>query len=183
MRFWWPDAPGPEETVPELLASRVAVVGDTTALIAPSLVRGDEIAWTYRELADRVAVAAGALAAAGVGPGDRVGVLVDNDGAAEAHVAYHAVHRLGAICVPLNTRYVARELAYVLGFVTPAAIVHGPRFRPLLEQVAQGEVLLDVSTGVLEAPHPAVDAVPVRGDDDADWLFTSGTTGGRRRWR
>ncbi|AEA24667.1 o-succinylbenzoate--CoA ligase [Pseudonocardia dioxanivorans CB1190] len=177
VRFWWPDAPGPEETVPELLASRVAVVGDTTALIAPSLVRGDEIAWTYRELADRVAVAAGALAAAGVGPGDRVGVLVDNDGAAEAHVAYHAVHRLGAICVPLNTRYVARELAYVLGFVTPAAIVHGPRFRPLLEQVAQGEVLLDVSTGVLEAPHPAVDAVPVRGDDDADWLFTSGTTG------
>ncbi|WP_172457405.1 class I adenylate-forming enzyme family protein [Pseudonocardia sp. N23] len=176
--FWWPDAPGPEETVPELLASRVARVGDATALIAPSLVTGGEVTWTYRELADRAAVAAAALAAAGVGPGDRVGVLVDNDGAAEAHVAYHATHRLGAICVPLNTRYVARELAYVLGFVEPAAIVHGPRFGGLLSSAGGGDaVLLDVSTGLLESANPTVGQAPLTGDDDADWLFTSGTTG------
>ncbi len=39
--FWWPDAPGPELTVAELLASRVALRGDATALIAPSLLAAD----------------------------------------------------------------------------------------------------------------------------------------------
>ena len=69
---------------------------------------------------------AACCAAAGVGPGDRVGILLDNDGAIEAHVTYHASHLLGAINVPLNTRYVARELEYVLGFIEPAAVVFAP---------------------------------------------------------
>lgn len=179
-RFWWPDRPGPEGTVRELLDSRVALRGEATALVAPSLVTGGELTLTYRELARRADVAAAALAAAGVGPGDRVGILLDNDGAVEAHVAYHAVHRLGAINVPLNTRYVARELSYVLEFVQPAAVVHGPRFAPLLDSVhaALGRATrIDAATDVLAAPHPGVPPAPLHPDDDADWLFTSGTTG------
>ena len=32
-RFWWPERPGPERTIAELLASRVGLRGDATALI------------------------------------------------------------------------------------------------------------------------------------------------------
>ena len=55
-------------------------------------------------------VPASVLSAAGVGRGDRVAILLANEAGAEAHTAYHASHRLGAINVPLNTRYVEREL-------------------------------------------------------------------------
>jgi hypothetical protein len=59
-RFWWPDAPGPELTVAELLASRVELRGDATALIAPSLLARDEAGRaetfvTYAELRERAA--------------------------------------------------------------------------------------------------------------------------------
>ena len=129
--FWWPDAPGPELTVAELLASRVALRGDATALIAPSLLAADaagqaETTITYAELRERALRMASVLRDAGVGPGDRVGILLDNDGGVEAQTTYHASHLLGAINVPLNTRYVARELEYVLGFIEPKVVCHCP---------------------------------------------------------
>ncbi|MCW2995036.1 MAG: acyl--CoA ligase, partial [Conexibacter sp.] len=124
-----------------------------------------------------------------VGPGDRVGILLDNDGAIEAHVAYHAAHRLGAISVPLNTRYVHRELAYVLAFVAPRAIVFAGAFAPLLGRLREAlndAILLEVADApalgasfadALDAGDPDHLRTPVAEHDDADWIFTSGTTG------
>ena len=76
---------------------------------------------------------AGALARAGVGPGDRVAIFVGNDGAIEAHTTYHAIHRLGAIAVPINTFYVARELEYAFGLVEPRAIVFASQFAEVVD--------------------------------------------------
>jgi len=176
-------------TVPDLLDATAAARGGHVALIAGSLVAGEEIAITYAELRERAARLASALAARGVGRGDRVGILLDNDGAIEAHVAYHAAHRLGAISVPLNTRYVHRELAYVLAFVAPRAVVFAGAFAPLLGEldaalgdaalleVAGAPALGDAFAGAVEAGDPAHVRTPVTEDDDADWIFTSGTTG------
>jgi acyl-CoA synthetase (AMP-forming)/AMP-acid ligase II len=193
--FWWPDAPGPETTVAELLASRVALRGDATALIAPSLLAPDkagraESTVTYAELRERAARMASVLREAGVGPGDRVGILLDNDGATEAAVTYHASHLLGAINVPLNTRYVARELEYVLGFTEPRAVVfstsHAARLadlRPALGDAALLEATADAPAlgrplgELLAAAAPLADPAPLDPDQDADWIFTSGTTG------
>ncbi len=177
--YWLPAWPGPEQTVPELLCARVAARGGHTALIAPSLAAAGEVAVTYDELGDRAARASAVLAAAGVKRGDRVGILLDNDGAVEAHVAYHAAHRLGAINVPLNTRYVARELAYVLEFAQPAAVVYAPAFASLLAGLRGslgGAALLEAGAG-LTAAAPRAEPSPATPDDDADWIFTSGTTG------
>ena len=128
------------------------------------------------------------LAAAGVGHGDRVGILLDNDGAVEAHVAYHASHLLGAINVPLNTRYVARELEYVLGFIEPAAVVFAPAVRRRcwrrLRAIARrrraargGARPVWARRGRAARRRRAVAARRRSTDDDADWIFTSGTTG------
>jgi acyl-CoA synthetase (AMP-forming)/AMP-acid ligase II len=193
--YWWPPAPGPEQTVREMLGKRVAERGRKPALIAPSLLGESaaaraESTLPYGELGERAARMASVLAAAGVGAGDRVAILLDNDAAVEAHVTYHASHLLGAINVPLNTRYVARELEYVLGFVEPAAVVFAPAFaevlgslRPVIAEAA----LLEVAPGpaalgrplgeLLAAAAPLAEPAPLQGEQDADWLFTSGTTG------
>jgi acyl-CoA synthetase (AMP-forming)/AMP-acid ligase II len=176
-----------ERTVRDLLDARAASPPRRTALVAPSLVEGGETRLDYGALRDGAARLASALTAAGVASGDRVGILLDNDGAAEAHLSYHASHRLGAINVPLNTRYVARELAYVLEFVAPAAIVHGPSFAPLLDELrgslgnaALFEVGPDTPfAAALASGRADHEPAPPSDDDDAhaDWIFTSGTTG------
>ena len=115
--------------------------------------------------------------------------MLGNDAAVEAHLVYHASHRLGAINVPLNNRYVARELAYVLEFVAPAAVVFAGAFAPVLaglpdalgnaalvEIAADPQLGEDYAAAVRDAGAEPP-AAPIDEHDDADWIFTSGTTG------
>ena len=178
-----------ERTVPALLDARARDRGDHVALIAHSLLTGGERRLTYAQLRDAADRLAGALQAAGVERGDRVGIMFDNDGAVEAHIAYHASHRLGAINVPLNTRYVERELGEVLAFIAPAAIVFAPAFADLLERLAPAigdAALLEACAGAPSlgdslaaalAGPPLAQRVEVDEGDEADWILTSGTTG------
>lgn len=174
-------------TIPALLERARRDAADRLALVGGHHLRG-EIGLTYGELADRAARLAGVLAERGVGRGDRVGILLDSEAAADAHVTYHAAHHIGAIAVPLNTRYVARELRYVLEFSDPAALVFGSQFSALLEELrpaiprgglieaAADPALGDPLEALLEESTPA----PLADLDEhevADWIFTSGTTG------
>ena len=179
-----------ERTVRDVLDERAAGRGGHPALIAWSLVEGAEVTITFAELRAAAERLAAVFAERGVGKGDRVAIMLENDAAVEAHIAYHASHRVGAINVPINTRYVERELRYVLGFVQPAAIVFAGRFAPVLEGL---EVELGDALRLEIAPEPvfgtsyatAIDtagagqtlSAPLTEDDDADWIFTSGTTG------
>jgi len=178
-----------ERTVPAVLDAQADRIPDRTALIADSLVAGGESRLSYAELRDGADRLAAVLAAAGVGRGDRVGILLDNDGAIEAHLTYHASHRLGAINVPLNTHYVERELAYVLEFIEPGAVVFGPAFADLLTRLrrctgraALIEVAAEPRLGAsfaasMAGAEPAGERLDVAESDDADWILTSGTTG------
>ncbi len=75
----------------------------------------------YHEL-DRIADAqATGLSAQGIQPGDRVAALMANS--VEAIALIHAVARIGAILVPLNTRLTAVEIGRQLGLVEPALLV------------------------------------------------------------
>jgi acyl-CoA synthetase (AMP-forming)/AMP-acid ligase II len=176
-----------ERTLQQLLQAAVNERGKHTALVAHSAVEDSELMVSYEELAERAGRLAGALAERGVGPGDRVAIMLTNAGSVEAHVAYHAAHHVGAISVPINTHYVERELRYALDFIDPAAIVFGSDFAALISSA-----LGDAQSALIEAagePHlgepleALIDAasVPpvaeVSETDDADWIFTSGTTG------
>jgi len=178
-----------ERTVPQLLQAAAVEAGNHVALIGHSLIAGGEDHVTYAELAQRARRLAAVLHARGVGKGDRVAMLFANDGGIDAHVCYHAVHHLGAINVPVNTRFVDRELRHVLGFADPAAIVFAGEFAPIIGRVidpahppalieAAGSPELGESLGSLLASaddgHPPT---TVDETDDADWVFTSGTTG------
>ncbi len=76
---------------------------------------------SYAEL-DRLAGGqAAGLAAHGLRPGDRVATRMENS--VEAIALVHAVARIGAVLVPLNTRLTAQEIARQLSLVEPALLV------------------------------------------------------------
>lgn len=73
----------------------------------------DRMSHTYRDVADRSRELAAGLAALGVRPGDRVGMVLANF--AEFVTVKFAVARAGAIAVPFNYLYRDHELGFVIG--------------------------------------------------------------------
>ncbi|HEY0341527.1 MAG TPA: class I adenylate-forming enzyme family protein, partial [Steroidobacteraceae bacterium] len=77
--------------------------------------------WNYRRLAIAVEQAAQGLHARGVRPGDRVALHMFNT--SELVIAYFACFRIGAIAVPLNTRFKTAELRAILQRLRPRVYV------------------------------------------------------------
>lgn len=142
--------------------------GDAAALICPG--GGD---WTYARLVTEVDRAGAALAAWGVGVGDRV--LVQAEKTPQAVALYLACVKSGAVYVPINTAYTKPEVAYFIADCQPALFVAGDRF----DADVPVAVLDDDGCGSFwteAAPAPAPTAE--RADDDlAAIIYTSGTTG------
>jgi acyl-CoA synthetase (AMP-forming)/AMP-acid ligase II len=132
------------------------------------------------------------LAARGVSKGDRVSIYVRPEEALRFMVAYSAVHKAGAVAVPTNTRLTESELERMLGHAGARAVLTDSVLAPVAEAVA---ARLDHTQHVLVAPagdtgdaawswgaHTSGhDSGPFQaeldGDDLADILYTSGTTG------
>jgi acyl-CoA synthetase (AMP-forming)/AMP-acid ligase II len=133
-----------------------------------------------------------ALVARGVVKGDRVSIYLRAEEALRFMVAYSAVHKAGAVAVPTNTRLADAELERLLGHAQVRAVLTDTELSPLAHQVAGAigsveHVVVAPSTAETGAPHWSwgiddVDdtgtfQVEVSGDDLADILYTSGTTG------
>ena len=67
---------------------------------------------TYAALRDRVNALANGMAAAGIGKGAHVGVMLPN--IAALPTTWLALARLGAVMIPMNIAYTPREMAYVI---------------------------------------------------------------------
>ena len=68
--------------------------------------------FSYAEVRERALAAARSLAGLGVRRGDRVGLLMPN--CPDFVFAFFGIQLLGAVAVPINTRFRARELGYVI---------------------------------------------------------------------
>jgi malonyl-CoA/methylmalonyl-CoA synthetase len=123
------------------------------------------------DLDQRTAVAAAALAAHGVRPGDRV--LLSCAPTPATVVAYVAIQRLGAVVVPANTAYTAPELEHIVNDAGPAFAVVDDVTRVAAHNLpaAQAHEL----TGPRPGADLALDAAGPR--DPAMIAYTSGTTG------
>ena len=142
--------------------------------------RLDDRVVTYRQLDDRSARVAALLVSLGIGPGDRVGLMMPN--VPEFAVAYYGILRTGATVVPMNVLLKAREVAF---YLTDAEARWLIAWDGLVEAVTgaalAGTELIAVEPQRFDAqlasidPHPAV--VERAGDDTAVILYTSGTTG------
>ncbi|MBW2315533.1 MAG: AMP-binding protein [Deltaproteobacteria bacterium] len=140
----------------------------------------------YDGLAARVARCAGVLEARGVGRGDRVAILMGN------HSPYletaFAAAQLGAMAVPVNTRWSPREIAVLLDDCTPRAVVHDAERAAGFERAlgaARHCPEFRLEAGPPDAPYEAALAaarphpgpVAVSPDDPMILMYTSGTTG------
>jgi acetyl-CoA synthetase len=76
---------------------------------------------TFGELSDDSNRLASALRAKGIGEGDRVGIALPQR--PETAVAHIAVYKLGAIAVPLSTRFGPDAMAMRLGDADPAVVL------------------------------------------------------------
>ena len=117
---WFPD--GELNTAFNCLDRHVeAGRGDAVALIHDSAMTGEVTRYTYAELTDAVARLAGALAARGVGKGDRV--LVYLPMIPQAHIAMLACARLGAVHSVVFGGFAPRELASRIDDAAPDVVL------------------------------------------------------------
>src|SRR5947209_4458614 len=177
------DVPLLGETIGANLSRTAARVPDAPALISCH----QDLRWSYAELDEGVTALARGLLAAGLEPGDRLGIWSPN--CAEWVLAQYATARAGVILVNLNPAYRTSELEYALCQSGCRVALVAPAFKtsdypamatgvapscPALERV----IVLSspewerLAAGVADAPLPALDA-----DDPINIQYTSGTTG------
>ncbi|MFC7404519.1 acyl-CoA synthetase [Georgenia alba] len=147
---------------------------------------------SYAELADRVDRLADALAERGVRRGDRVAYLGENDPAFLETL--FACGCLGAVFVPLNTRWAVPEISYGLSDSGSRTLVVAENLADAGTRGADGTEVSDVVVvratpdgdlpagttsyeEVLAAGRPVHRDEPVALEDPAIILYTSGTTG------
>jgi fatty-acyl-CoA synthase len=104
-------------------------------------VLGDDSTLTYRDVVEESRFLAAGLAALGVRPGDRVGVVMANY--PEFVTIKFAISRAGAIAVPFNFLYKQSELAYVLADSGCRVLVtmtgfDGLDYQSMLDRIAPG---------------------------------------------
>jgi len=112
--------------------------------------------------------------------GDRVGLLIGNDDPLEWLVSYFAIHKAGAVAVPLLDRLGPAELARILQDAGTSVVLCS-EVTPAV--VAAVETVVSIGAGGsarwadLLMPDDR-DLEPAFGPDDvADIMYTSGTTG------
>ncbi|MFL6037922.1 MAG: class I adenylate-forming enzyme family protein [Gaiellaceae bacterium] len=125
-------------------------------------------------LHERATRLAGGLSAAGVLPGDRVVVLMENS--PDVGVAYHGIWRAGAVATPAIFLLTQAELARIVADAQPSVAVTSPVFRDTVEQACAGTDARIFLADELEEAAPAP-VLPRDADDLAALVYTGGTTG------
>ena len=166
----------------------------TQTLTAAHQLRKDNVATVYgqrsrtwSDVAGRVARAAGGLKAAGVQPGDRVAILAFNS---DLYIeALFAIAWMGAVAVPLNTRWAVAENIYALNDSESCVLIVDDAFAEMVAEL-RTECPLSKLIFIGDRPCPggmmafdelvAAEAIPDQSganDDLAAIFYTGGTTG------
>ena len=131
--------------------------------------------FTYGQMHHEARAVAGAMQAMGIRHGDRVGVLMGND---EKWLAlFYGAALLGAVTVPVNTRFKAAEIDFCLEQSGCRALFYVERFLNIDFGAMVREIgfsnAVEVSGALPAAPFTPVQVAP---DDVLLIQFTSGTT-------
>jgi acyl-CoA synthetase (AMP-forming)/AMP-acid ligase II len=148
---------------------------------------------TFGQLDERANRLAGALAGAGIGAGDHIGLQLLNG--SEYLEGMLAAFKLSAVPVNVNFRYVENELRHLYDDADLVAVIHHRRFSPRVAAAADAAPTVkhllvvdddsgeDVAGGAVDYEQALNDASPARPDgsartgDDRYIAYTGGTTG------
>lgn len=170
-----PESADADFSLARLIRDQASSRGDAAALIF-----NDEIT-SYREVDQRSNQLANALAARGVGAGDRIAILARN-----SPVFYEAVFacsKLGAVLVALNWRLSTRELNVIIPDSDSRVHLVDDEFVDKLDGLDVGSISLQREYEAMLKEQPATDpglvpgAAPIDHETTVLQLYSSGTTG------
>ena len=143
--------------------------------------------YTYRDLENVTDRLAGALQELGVQTGERVALLHPNH--SDFILGYFAIVKAGAVAVPINPVYTAKEVGFILEDCGAGCLLTTSDFEPLLEEI-KGQaadlkkiIIKDENQSLMQALAARVKglkpvAIRDRAPDEPAFIFyTSGTTG------
>jgi len=128
---------------------------------------------TYKELKERAEQSAGAMQALGIGKGDRVGILMSNG--AQWLALFYGAALIGAVTVPVNTRFKAAEIDFCLKQSGAKVLFYADRFL----NIDFGAMVREIGFAAVEVSslrEGKYVPVKVQPDDLLLIQFTSGTT-------
>ncbi len=147
--------------------------------------------FTYQQLWDKVTRFASSLTGLGVKENDRVMVMLAN--CPEFVISYYGIMAAGAVVVPVNPIYTAKEVGTIVADCDPSAVITSMKTAPVVETALQ-ENNLPARNFIITREFPAADKYhsfdalsakeavnPLSTDQEdhkvVEFLYTSGTTG------
>lgn len=140
-----------------------------------------EVSLTWGEVNEQANALARHLAGSGIGPGDKVALLIPN--CPEFVAAFFAILKLAAVAVPINVRLTPSEISFILDHSDSAGLIYyeplqeaaqqaaarAPKLRFSLSTARLADITHEQATGDLDTEISLL--------DDAEIIYTSGTTG------
>ena len=157
----------PKRTIGSLVDERATRDGAREALVFEGR------RWTFAELARDVDAVARGLIDLGIGPGDKVSLWMMNR--PEWIYAALAVMRIGAVLVPINTRFRTDDAAYVLDQSDSTTLIIAAQSGPIDYLAMVRELLPSLGSGgdvVRDPKLPALRRVVVLGDSPLHGTIT-----------
>ncbi|ATL28461.1 Siderophore biosynthesis non-ribosomal peptide synthetase modules, Bacillibactin synthetase component F [Streptomyces formicae] len=160
-------------SLPVAFEGQVARTPEATAVLF------EDVRLTYAELNARANRLARYLVRQGVGPEARVGLVLPRSPG--LLVAMLAVLKAGAAYVPVDPKYPAERIAYMLDDARPAVVLTSKAVHHVVPKGLHAQPLEDVAN--LAAGEPGTDlvdgdrCVPLRPDHPAYVIYTSGSSG------
>ncbi|MED2186760.1 class I adenylate-forming enzyme family protein [Bacillus wiedmannii] len=165
-------------TMQKLLQKRAMQSPNLEALV------GGEKRYSFQQYNERVNQLAHYLLQNGVQKGDRIGILCKNNHPFPSVMM--ASLKIGAVCIPLNHQLTVYELETIVKEAKLKVLVIDEEFHEALKIDAVKEIPYVIKTTkkgfgsfelILQEQPSTEPNVEVHEDDDAIYLFTSGTTG------
>jgi acyl-CoA synthetase (AMP-forming)/AMP-acid ligase II len=147
-----------------------------------------EKSYTYDRFNREVNRLAHGLIAEGVRKGDKVALMMKNSDL--YMVVFYAIMKVGAVAVPINFRLTSKEAGYILDNSDASVVFFDDEYAEIIKHATDGNdtIISSIYVGsqaltgqknidevmTNDESEPAVD---VKESDDAEILYTSGTTG------
>jgi fatty-acyl-CoA synthase len=155
-------------TLSEILEEHARERGNAEALVTPTK------RLTYRELFAKAQGAAGGLQALGLRRGDHLGILMGND---ENWLAlFYGAALIGAVTVPVNTRFKAAEIDFCLKQSDCKALIYVERFLKIEYGAMIREIRPSLAVELASFHEAAFTPATLTPQDLLLMQFTSGTT-------
>lgn len=179
------------QSIREMLERNVNDFPNRDALVSPTYIDGLWSYKTWKEL-DLITdhIAAG-LERIGLKKGQKIAFIQNN--CIECVYAYLAAHKIGAMFVPINTRFVTREIEFIIENSDAEHLIVGGEFATIAQKIKDensrintlicickdGEKVPDraISFNDLMDEKGTPSEVSILAEDEADLIYTSGTTG------